>query len=476
MGIRLIPKNVGIFKSYLVLSLLCSLSYPIVFFLAYEATAEMLLCSMVHALSAAIVAYKIISDLFVKAKYRLSIAAMFIVVNLIYFNASSIKYFETELYPGFIDQNIKRLMYSLLALFVLWLSFEFVVRITRHRPIATYLRNRKLLKIVFIGLLSLNCIDMYRNYRQKGIGYNYIADTEAGQLALERTEGTMAEKTQIWLVASTSWIMILLAALLQSEKNNTIYLVMALVVCLISSIISGNRSSLFYFVISLGFSLSYLYGYKNKLFAKVLFAAPLMIGLGSIIILALAARVSSNYTDTMKQQLAYRFDLTDYGATIIGANNLVMLNLGQIKDAFYYSVPKILYPDKYQANKKSIYGSYFKANLSENIDYTDTYFSVGSQLAGVVGFILFPIGIICILYGVEQLLQKCFPAIACYIVVLIGSLYLSVEADLNSIMANWRMLPLYIIFGALVCALFVKKHRHSYSTPNEASKIFEGLT
>jgi hypothetical protein len=249
----------------------------------------------------------------------------------------------------------------------------------------------------------------------------------ADQLALERAEMTMVEKMRIWLLASTSLIMILLVAILQSERNNRIYLVMALVVCLISSIVSGNRSSLFYFVISLGLSLSYLYGYNSKWFARALFAAPVMIGLGSVLVLSVSARVSSNYRDAIKQQLAYRFDLTDYGATIIDTNSTIMLNHGQIIDAFYYSVPKIFYPEKYRANKKSVYDSYFKANLDETIDYTDTYFSVGSQLAGIVGFILFPIVIICVLYVVEQLLYKCFPAIACYIVVLMAPLFESGE-------------------------------------------------
>jgi hypothetical protein len=182
-------KTARIFDSYYLLALICSLGYPAVFSFLYPATTDAVVCSMVHAFFSAIVTYRIVSSLFLKRSYHPSLATLFIVINLLYFNASSIKYFEIALYPGFISNNLHRLLYSLLALVILWLSFEIIVRMkSRHKPVQVAVQNRMLLKIVIIGILGFYCVEMSQNFYQKGFGYFYLTDSDAAQMAIERAD------------------------------------------------------------------------------------------------------------------------------------------------------------------------------------------------------------------------------------------------------------------------------------------------
>jgi hypothetical protein len=387
---------------------------------------------------------------------------MFIVINLIYFNASSIKYFETELYPGFITNNMLRLVYSLLALAVLWISFEIIIKYkSRYKPVRSFIRNRLLLKLLIIGILGFNCYNTYINYNQKGIGYGYYWEGNAAQAAIEKTDLPVIEKMELWFAEFTGMILILLVTLSQGEKGNKSYIMIAVAVYFISSIISGNRGSLFYFIISLGFSLSYFYGYKNKIFAKVLYAGPIIMAIGSIIILSVTGRISYNYKDNIKSQLAYRFDLSDYAATIIAGNKAIMFNGDQIVDAFYYSIPKVLYPHKYDVYRNSIANQLYNAKLDVFNDFTDTYFSIGAQLGGIIGFILFPFMIVLILYWIEQLIYRFMPIMSYYIIILLSPLFLRAETDLNTIMGTWRLIPLYIICGSIAFCLFNKKQYYN---------------
>ena len=454
-------KATRLFSSYYLLALACSLGYPAVFSLLYPATAEVVACSMAHALLSATVTYRVVSCLFLKRSYPPSLATMFVVINLLYFNASSIKYFEPELYPGFISNNLHRLMYSILALIILWASFEIIVRLkSRYKQPQVATQNRTLLKIVIIGILGFYCIDMSLKFYQKGFGYFYLSDSGAAQLAMERADKPVTEKLRIWFLESTGAIMVLLVTLSQCEKGNKVYLLAPIFVYLISSLLSGNRGLLFSFALGLGFSLSYLYGYKNKTFARALFAGPMILGLGSVLILSVAGRVSSDSKEDLRRQLAYRFDLTDYGATIIESNVPVLLNYGQVVDAFYASIPKILYPGKYDANRNTVYEVLYGANLDPQVDYTDTYFSIGAQISGIIGFIWAPLIMVLVLHGVEQLFYRQLPSMAYYIIILMFPVFPRAEGSFSAIFGNWRNLPLYAVIGMVLFCIFAKKHEH----------------
>jgi len=445
-------------NKYLLLSLLSSLSYPVLFVMIYEATVGTIVCSLIHAFCSAIVMYRVVSKVLLKRVSNVSMATMFILINLLYFSASSVKYFEAELYPGFIDNNDLRLIYSLLALIVLWASFEIIIRMkTKYRYVNFTIHYDLFLRATIIIILIsiyLNIVDFY----QKGFGYAYFSDLDPVKLAIERTYLPTVEKIRMWLMGCVNVVLVLLLALHFGKKGSKKLIVMAIVSVFILSLFSGGRGAIFYFFFGMTFSLVYLYGLGKRILARLFLATPIIICIGSVLILFFSGRIGFGNSEQIKHELAYRFDLTDYPATLIHANNSVAFNYHIIGDAVYYSVPKAVYSDKYEANKKTMLQLISNANLEEYTDYTDTFFSIGVQLGGIIGFVFIPFLMVLFLYALEQFFYRSFGLASKFIIIMMYPLYLRVETDLNSLFAAWRMLPVYILFGLFFYWLFTKRY------------------
>jgi len=444
-------------SKYLVLSLICSLSYPVLFAMIYEDTIGTIACSLIHAFCSAVVMYRVVSRLLLKKASNVSMAIMFILINLLYFSAGSIKYFEPELYPGFIDNNALRLFYSLLALIVLWISFEIIIRMkTRYKYTNFSIHNDLFLKVTIIIILVFICLNIVDFY-QKGFGYRYHLNLDILQVAMERTSLSTMEKIRVWLMGCINVALVLLLALHFGKKGSKKLIVMAIAAVFILSLFSGGRGSIFFFFFGMGFSLVYLYGFGKKNLARIFLAVPIIICIGSVLILSFAGRIGFSNSEQIKHSLAYRFDLTDYAATLIQANDPIAFDYQIIGDAVYYSVPSIFYPNKYEANRKTVLEQLSNANLDERTDYTDTFFSIGAQLGGIIGFVFIPFLMVLFLYALEQFFYRNLGLASKFIIIMMYPLCLRVETDLNSLFAAWRMLPVYILFGLFFYWLFTKR-------------------
>lgn len=444
-------------NKYLLLSITCSLSYPVLFSIVYDVTLGVMLCSLIHAFCSAVVIYRVVSRLLLKRSSNISMATMFILINLLYFSASSVKYFEPELYPGFIDNNALRLIYSLLALIVLWVSFEIIIRMkTRYKYANFTIHNGLFLRVTIIIILFFICLNIVDLY-QKGFGYAYFSDLDPVKV-IEYTSLPTMEKIRMWLMDCINVVLVLLLALHFGKKGSRRLIVMAIAAVFILSLFSGGRSTIFYFFFGMAFSLVYLYGFGKTFLARVFLAAPLIVCIGSVLILSVSGRIVFGNSEQIKHQFAYRFDLTDYAATLIHANNPIACNYQIVGDAIYYSVPKVFYPGKYDANRKIVLEQLSNTNLGELKDYTDTFFSIGAQLGGIIGFLFIPFLMVLFLYTLEQFFYRSFGLSSNFIIVIMYPLYLTVETDLNSLFAGWRMLPLYILFGMVFYWLFTKRY------------------
>lgn len=445
-------------NKYLLLSLICYLSYPILFAMIYETTVETIACSLIHAFCSAVVMYRAVSRLLLKRSSHVNMATMFILINLLYFSASSIKYFEPELYPGYIDNNALRLTYSLLALIVLWVSFEIISRMnTRNKHVSFTIHTDLFLRVSIIIILFFICmiiIDLY----QKGFGYRYHLNLDLLQVAVERTTLPTVEKIHMWLLGLTNVFLVLLLALHFGKKRSVKLIVIAIATIFILSLFSGSRSIIFYFFFGMAFSLVYLYGFGKKFLAKLFLEVPIIICIGTVLILFVAGRVNFGNLEQIKHQLAYRFDLTDFAATLIHENNAISFNHQIVGDAIYYSIPKVFYSSKYEANRKTVLKQLYNANLDKWADHSDTFFSIGVQLGGIIGFVFIPFLMVLFLYTLEQFFYQSFGLASNFIVIMMYPLYLRVETDLNSLFAAWRMLPVYILFGMIFYWLFTKRY------------------
>jgi hypothetical protein len=175
------------------------------------------------------------------------------------------------------------------------------------------------------------------------------------------------------------------------------------------------------------------------------------------LILIVTGRVAFDDKENLKFQLAYRFDLSDYAATLVLSNKAVMFNYAAITDAVYYSVPQALFPQKYVANKNSALQRLYEASLDEYTDYTDSFFSIGAGIGGFMGFMIFPAFMVFLLHWMEQLFYKRMFGYSYFIIILMFPLFLKVETDLNSLFADWRMMPVYFVSAIVLRMCFVKR-------------------
>lgn len=448
-------------NKYFLLSLVCSLSYPVFFIFIYDATMSVIVCSLIHALCAAIIMYRVVSQTLLREKTNVNMAVIFILINLLYFSASSVKYFETELYPGFVQDNIIRLIFSLVALAVLSLSFEIIAQQKQvFRPTKFIITNNRLLVLVVLVILTYilwNILDIY----EKGIGYIYKSNIDPLADALARTELPLAEKIQAWLFSTgfvTSVLVLLLAIRHERKKGWKLIIATGLMVAVLS-IFSGSRGILFFFTLGMMLSLFRLSGIGKKLLSIIFLTAPIIISTVSLLILSFSDRISPDDLNALKYQLAYRFDLTDYAATLIRAEDPLSFNYKILVDAAYFSIPQVVYPGKYAASEQAASIQIAKAGLNEDTDYPDTYFSMGAQLVGALGFIIVPLSMVGILYLLEIAFHRLFGPSSFFITVLMLPLYMRVETDLNSFFADWRMVPIYVLVSLIVYYLFVKSRK-----------------
>ena len=70
----------------------------------------------------------------------------------------------------------------------------------------------------------------------------------------------------------------------------------------------------------------------------------------------------------------------------------------------------------------------------------DTFFSIGAQLGGIIGFVFMHFLMVFFLYTLEQFFYRGFGLSSNFIIIAMYPLYLRVETDLNSFFASWRML------------------------------------
>lgn len=454
---------IGAVDNYLLLSIIASLSYPMLFAIMFQSDLKVLSCSFLHATLSAWVMYRIIKAVILDKNKNISMALVFILINMLYFSVSSIKYFEPILYPGFIMDSFTRLYYSLLVLVVLWVSFEVLLKYGKFNLPPIAISNQKnILRLSLIILLIASAYSVYTMYQQ-GVGLNYSGLIDVHELAIEDTYLSTPEKLRIWLIGLVPVLITVLLAIYHRFKASYYFVAIALLLSLFSSIVSGSRFGFFFFGLGLMVSLIRLQGIGRKWFSLAALSAPLIVCVASVAILSASSRIDPRAMDVIRFQLAYRFDLSDFAATMATQRKSLDFDYQLVADAVIQATPKIFNPNKYDENTNTYDKQLLEAGLNPEIDYTDTFFSIGSQLFGIVGFIVFPVLMIMLLYRIEKILNSFLGAhLANIVVVCMYPLYILAEADPNSLVASWRMLPVYGLFGVLIHKIFLKEQRKSH--------------
>lgn len=440
---------------YFLLTIVASLSYPITFSFLYESSTEVIICSLVHAVFSALVVYRVVSKTLMRNRSNISMATIFILINLLYLNVSSIKYFEPELYPGFVTDNWIRLLFSLLALLVLWVTFEIVKRYQQAHSVSVFsIDHAGLLRILITVICVLIAYSIWDAYH-KGVMSLYLSPQDLRNLGTEQSDMSFMEKLKGALFGSLLGFLPILLALNFRKKWGWLFIISGFVIAFVYSVVYGTRVSLAVFIFGLIISMVRLHGIGKRYFVYTVILAPLIICISSFTLMPLTKRTSLIDKEFIRFQLAYRFDLTDFAATLI-QNHEFSVNYQVLTDAIVYSIPKVFLTDKYDVIANAYDAQLEERNLRPMIDYTDTFFSIGGQLFGIIGFILVPFLMVMLLVIIERGIYSLFGKAANVIIISCIPLYIRVENDLNGLFTDWRMLPTYIFWGLIVYWVFIR--------------------
>jgi hypothetical protein len=300
---------------------------------------------------------------------------------------SSIKYSQEELYNGFITNNLLRLFGS----FVVFLSVFFAtylwnrVNLKRSKITAIKLENVKINRIfVYILILVYASIIVWR----------YIENPVSGYV-LPRYIPTSKDLVYDLFTSTIINLLILSAGIyfIKGKIKTYIPLILVLLIFFFSSAVSGSRSAL----VGPLFLAIYILLYQGKISLRKVLSFTIFVPfvyLGfSTLIFFISGRVSNITKTRLAWDMAYRFDFSDFPLTILIRNKLFFIDIGQIIDGMKFSIPSFLWPDKLvdmsiTTQEKLLMDS----GLSPLIDYTDSFFSMGAELAGIVGlFAMYPV-------------------------------------------------------------------------------------
>ena len=247
----------------------------------------------------------------------------------------------------------------------------------------------------------------------------------------------------------------MLLALSYRQRGSRLLVISAFLVTLLYSVVNGTRGSLFFFVFGLLIAYIRLYAIGKRYFVYLVILFPLILSMFTFTLLPFTKGMVSFDKETIKWQLAYRFDLSDFAVTLLQGHEF-SFNYDIVTDAFVYSIPKAILEDKYDTITNSYEAQLEERGLTPTIDYTDTFFSIGAQLAGLIGYVFCPFFFIIFLFYFERVIYSLFGGAANIIIINCLPLYIRVENDLNGLFTDWRMLPMYIFLGLIEYWLFIK--------------------
>lgn len=453
---------------HLVFAVSASLSYPLFFAFIFNINAEALTCALLHAFLSALFMYRVVSQTLLARKSGLGMPQVFILINALYFSASSIKYFEPQLYPGYVSDLATRFIFSVFALFILWILFEVLNPKQRsrylrpsgpHHFVKVGGRRVWLLRIIILLILSGIIYRVIQGFYQ-GPGYLYQLQGDPTQLAIERTYLSTWDKISNWLSDLYPFMLPVFLSLYYRQRGGTLLIFISIIAMMSYSLVSGSRAIFFVFGMGLFVALVVLRDVGRMKFAWLIFSAPLMVAGISLIALTLSNRVSISNKEMIRWQLAYRFDLTDLAATFMKREGYIDLNGGLVSDALYRATPKVFMPNKFDAISEAYSQQLSRSGLNPYVDYNDTYFSVGVQIFGRIGFVLFPVVIVLFLYFIEKKIRKLFGREKGFVImVCMFMLYSSAETSLDGLISAWRMLPVFIMFGVIVFKFIIQSHK-----------------
>lgn len=361
-----------------------SFIYVMGFYIIFDIRGYGLFESLVHAfLSSYAINFYFRKLSFSINQNRFSMASMTLLVFVVYFHLSSIKYAVYQLYPNYISNLGLRLLGSVLVFITFIISTSLWSKMNHRRLKANRILDDYNGHPLMAWIVSILCV----------IGQSYI--NSLPEIVLQRAIITQLKETIYCLGLAVSIINI---RKIESHKKIVLDasyfpLMVIIMYSITEALYTGSRSALITPVtITLAGLLKLRKIQDITAVKRMVGIAPILILLYSMLIFSTSKRFE-NDRDNYVKNLVYRFDLSDMAMTELLRTEFDDYSVDSIREAAELAVPSFLSRENKLAIKRN---SQYKrilrmSNLYTEADYNDTLFSMGAEIGNIIGFILVPI-------------------------------------------------------------------------------------
>lgn len=363
---------------------------------------------------------------------------------------SSCKYIISPLFPGLVEDNLLRFFGSVLADGIIVISLFIWDHINRkHYDIFfgtdKYIYGNKLLYFALIVLYTLEIINL-------DFGIFPFMNIE---------NGTLAEFIKTFMCSLCMLIAIINLDTVNSKSlwkkiGSFLPVLVIFIVSATDAVFTGKRNDL---IIPVVYFVAICYG-MGKLNVNLLRTLTSVVPIGVAVVSQIIFSVSGRYTRIdswyIRDQV-YRFDLMDLAITISNRFKLNYISLGTIWDGIISAIPGVHWESIHYANFMG------KLGLDRTADYSDTIFSMGAELFGLVGMILIPILILIYMEWLDNRFKRSKHYNIRYIRFLIVFYFTIAETTWSMFILYTRNMLLSVLLGTVFLGfvLFVKKKRRN---------------
>lgn len=419
--------------------------YVLFFYFISDADIETLFYSVVQVTIGTLFLIKIIYEIdFTISKGKSSLASMTLLITILYYQLSSIKYYSESIYGTFVENNLLRFIGSMLIAIVILLSLTIWKYINNKRHCYKvpyiYTFDRRVLFFLIFGLFI---------YQYVAYGANYVPIYFRDSPTFHTVEDQV--KDLIYLSIKT---LVLLGTCLAYRKNDLITklnLILVVILIFTETIFRVSRGLLIEPSLLLLYGLVFMQKIKFYIFRGIMVLVPILMVAISSTIWLLAGRYTVITYELLTWQMGYRFDLSDFPMTLLShMQNIFWINIDVITDGIKMAIPSTLFSGKID---ESIYNAhellYMHANMGYNIDYPDTFFSMGAEFLGIIGLICFFPFLIYIFEKLDIFISRFSKTAIIYKISLFG-LFCTIETAWSEFIPHIRN---SIILMLLVCVM-----------------------
>ncbi len=410
--------------------------FVIFFYSLFNISKETFEYSFYHSIMASILITQLSRNL--KKKKKISLGFLLLYVITMYFQFSTIKYCRVDVFYGFTKDNSIRMQGTIIVFLVMFFMNVFV-----SNSNSTLKKNNLHFKLQIRRKPTENQICMAYITSFVLIIYYFFVRNYSNSIYTSLTYKAESIYTTMF-VNIIVCMGIYFAIIIWDAKN--IFLIVPLVMDFIcftyGSMKSGSRAAFFSYSLLIVFMLVDTKAIRVKYFAIVQIIAPWFMIVFTYFSFKISGRYTNDMLNVVAKNIAYRFDLSDLAINLMNNTSWWRYDFEEIIAGFQNCIPSIISTryKGFDAYKNML----ATAELIPTVDYSDTFFSMGASVGGVVGMLL----IIPVLYILYEKIDICLMKkgkIGTYIKMLSVLCFVRIETEWITFICAIRTLLIEII-------------------------------